>query len=148
MGLTHLDAGVIIGFLDGNDAHHGAATAALSDALDRGDSLFVAASALAECLVGPARQGAQQIEVVRTVLDRVPVSVVDLDAEIAVQAAVLRAAHRTLRLPDALVIATASTSAADRLISTDRKWPTAKKMKLSVNVDLIERSSSTGPSGF
>lgn len=137
MGLTHLDAGVIIGFLDGDDAHHTAARTVLSDALGRNDRLLMAASALAECLVGPARQGPEQIELFRSVIDRLPVSVVDLNTEIAIQAAVLRTAHRSLRLPDALVIATAANSGADRLITTDRKWPTAKKLKLAINIEQI-----------
>ena len=137
MGLTHLDAGVIIGFLDADDSHHDTAHAALSNALDHGDQLFMAASALAECLVGPARRSQQAIELVRTVIDRLPVSVVDLDTEIATRAATLRARHRTLKLPDALVIATATTSGADQLITTDRKWPTAKAMKLTVVIEQI-----------
>ncbi len=137
MGLTHLDAGVIIGFLDGDDAHHAAARTVLSEALGRNDRLSMAASAFAECLVGPARQGAKQIEIVSSVIDRLPVSVVDLNTEIAIQAAVLRSAHRSLRLPDALVIATAAHSGADRLISTDRRWPTAKKLKLAINIEYI-----------
>ena len=137
MGLIHLDAAVIIGLLDGDDAHHTGARSALSDALGRNDRLLIAASALAECLVGPARRGQKEIELVRRVIDRLPVSVVDLKTEIATQAAVLRAAHRSLRLPDALVIATAASSGADRLITTDRKWPTAKKMKLTVDIEQI-----------
>ncbi len=137
MGLIHLDAGVIIGFLDADDAHHVAARSTLSDSLRRGDHLAIAASALAECLVGPARRGPKAIELVRTVIDRLPASVVALDAEIATQAAVLRSRHRSLRLPDALVIATAANSGADRLITTDRKWPTAKAMKLAIVIEHI-----------
>ena len=135
MGLIHLDAGVIIGFLDGDDVHHNAARAALAGALENGDSLSIAASALAESLVGPARSGPPAVELVRAVIDRLPVWVVGLDEEIATQAAVLRARHRTLKLPDALVIATADISGADRLITTDRKWPTAKAMKLTVEIE-------------
>jgi predicted nucleic acid-binding protein len=55
----------------------------------------------------------------------------------ATQAAILRARHRLLRLPDALVVATAAVSGADRLITTDRKWPTAKAMKLTLAVEKI-----------
>ncbi len=134
MGLIHLDAGVIIGFLNGDDAHHGAALAALSDALDQNHQMQIAASALAECLVGPARNGTAAITVVHDMLGRLPVSVVHLDAEIATRAAVLRSRHRGLKLPDALVIATAAHTDADRLITTDRKWPTAKAMKLTVAI--------------
>ena len=137
MGLTHLDAGVIIAFLDGDDVHHDAARSALSTALDKADRLSVAASALAECLIGPARRSTKAVELVRTVIDRLPVSVVSLDEEIATRAAVLRARHRSLKLPDALVIATADHSSADRLITTDRKWPTAKAMKLKMSIEQI-----------
>ncbi len=64
-------------------------------------------------------------------------SVVHLDEEIATQAAMLRARHRSLKLPDALVIATAEHCNADRLITTDREWPTAKAMKLTVSIEQI-----------
>ena len=137
MGLTHVDAGVIIAFLDGDDIHHDAARSALSDALDNADRLSIAASALAECLVGPARRSMNAVQLVRTVIDRFPVSVVHLDEEIATQAAMLRARHRSLKLPDALIIATAEHSSAHRLITTDRQWPTAKGMKLTVSIELI-----------
>ncbi len=137
MGLTHLDAGVIIGFLDGDDAHHETSRTALSTALKQGDQLFIAASALAECLVGPARRSAKAVELVRTVIHRLPVAVVDLNEEIATQAAILRARHRALKLPDALVIATAATSGAGHLITTDRQWPTAKAMKLGLVIERL-----------
>ena len=137
MGLTHLDAGVIIAFLDANDSHHEAATSTLASALDQADRLSIAASAFAECLVGPAQRSTKAVELVRTAIGRLPATVVSLDDEIATRAAVLRARHRTLKLPDALVIATADTSAADRLITTDRKWPTAKAMKLTMSIEQI-----------
>jgi predicted nucleic acid-binding protein len=72
---------------------------------------------------------------VRTAIGRLPASVVLLDEEIATRAAVLCARHRTLKLPDALVIATAESIGADRLITTDRKWPTARAMKLAVAIE-------------
>jgi predicted nucleic acid-binding protein len=137
MGLTHLDAGVIIAFLDGADAHHDAARSVLSTALDNAERLSIAASALAECLVSPARRSTKAVELVRTVVDRLPVSVVHLDEEIATQAAMLCARHRSLKLPDALVIATAEHSSADRLITTDHKWPTAKVMKLTMSIERV-----------
>lgn len=134
MGLTHLDAGVVIGFLDRGDAHHQAARAALTDAIRAGDRLAMAASALAECLVGPARLGDAAINTVRDVVDRLPISIIPLDIEVATTAARLRASHRSLRLPDALVIATAIEGAADRLITTDRRWPTARALKLNTAI--------------
>jgi predicted nucleic acid-binding protein len=131
MGLIHLDAGVIIGFLDAHDAHHQSARTVLTDALDAGEELAMAASALAECLVAPARQGESQIRTVRDLVVRLPITVVPLDAEIATAAARLRAAHRSLRLPGALVIATAVEQAADHLVTTDRNWPSPKSLGLN-----------------
>ena len=137
MGLTHLDAGVIIAFLDADDVHHDAARSAIAGALENAERLSIAASALAECLVGPARRSPRAVEVVMSLLERLPVSVVDLDAGIAVRAADLRSRHRSLKLPDALVLATAEQSDADRLITTDRQWPTARALKLTVSIQQI-----------
>ena len=137
MALTHLDAGVIIGFLDADDAHHGTARAALARALEDRDQIAMAASALAECLVGPARQGDTSIQVVKDALNRLPVEIIDLNTEIATEAARLRSRHRSLRLPDALVIATAAVSDADQLVTTDQRWPTQQAMKLELKVKQI-----------
>ena len=137
MGLIHLDAGVLIGFLDARDAHHHEARTALAGALQAGDQLALASSAFAECLVGPARAGAAAVRTVRNLVDRLPIAVIPLDVEIAVAAARLRAAHRTLRLPDALVIATAIEGAADLLLTTDRRWPSARALKLPATLKHI-----------
>lgn len=134
MALIHLDAGVIIGFLDGNDAHHTAAHSMLTEALHNGDRFAMAASAFAECLVGPARRGDVEIRRVHDLFDRLPIAIVPLRAETALIAARLRAPQRTLRLPDALVIATAIDGAADELVTTDRKWPTAKALKIKTKI--------------
>jgi predicted nucleic acid-binding protein len=123
VALIHIDAGVLIGLLDAGDAHHAAARAVIAEALDRGDRLAMAASAFAECLVGPARRGSDAVDVVQDLRQRLPLELVDLDVVIATAAAHLRARHRTLRLPDALVVATATVGHADRLVTTDRRWP-------------------------
>lgn len=137
MGLTVLDAGVIIAFLDANDAHHAEAQAALGDARSRNDRLVLPASALAEILVGPSRNGATAVAAVRDLVDRVPIAVEPLDAEIAVAAAAIRARHRSLKLPDALVIATARHLDADHLITTDRAWPSRSKLRLRASISEI-----------
>jgi len=46
-----------------------------------------------------------------------------ISAQIAERAAVLRAAHRGLRLPDALVIATGDALDAMTVLTADRTWP-------------------------
>jgi predicted nucleic acid-binding protein len=63
--------------------------------------------------------------------------IVGLDAEIATAAARLRARHRSLRLPDALVIATASVRRADRLVTTDRRWPTTEALGPTATIRVI-----------
>lgn len=137
MGLTVIDAGVIIGFLDANDSHHLEAHAALDDARSRNDRLVLPASAFAEVLVGPSRRGPAAVAAVRGLVERVPIDVEPLDLEIAMLAAAVRARHRSIKLPDALVIATASQIDADHLITTDRKWPPRSTLKLRASISEI-----------
>ena len=134
MALIHLDAGVLIGFLDAEDVHHRSARSAIAEAVDRADNLEMAASALAECLVGPARRGDEAVDLVRDLRKRLPIAIVPLDVDIATAAARLRARHRSLRLPDALVIATAAVGGADQLVTTDRRWPHAKALGLAATL--------------
>jgi predicted nucleic acid-binding protein len=126
MGLTVLDAGVIIAVLDGADVHHAAARKAVSEAVERGELLAVPASVYAECLVGPARRGRQAMRKVDRFLADLPAEVEPITRQLASRAAELRARHgQRLRLPDALVLATALHLGADRVITTDRRWPRA-----------------------
>jgi predicted nucleic acid-binding protein len=130
VGLTVLDAGVLIAVLDRTDAHHEAATAALRSELDSGSTLVVPASAYAEVVVGPARRGAAAIATVDAFLDALPATIEPLSRPIAATAARVRARRairsdrgRGVRLPDALVIATALAIEADVILTTDRGWP-------------------------
>lgn len=126
MGLTILDAGVIIGVLDARDAHHEAARSALAAALERGDQLAVPASAFAECLVAPARRGREAMRVIDEFLSDLPAEVEPITRQVASRAAQLRATHANrLRLRDALVIATALHLKAERVLTTDADWPDA-----------------------
>jgi len=132
MGLTVIDAGVLIGFLDAADGHNEASLQAFGDARDRQDRVVIAASAFAEALVAPSRAGADAVADVRGFVDHFPVEVVPLDEEIAVVAAGLRGQHAgKLKLPDALVVATAMHLGADVVVTTDRGWPTRKALGLT-----------------
>jgi predicted nucleic acid-binding protein len=123
MGLTILDAGVIIGVLDASDAHHGAAQTATRAALERGDVL-VPASAYAEALVGPARHGRIAMRRVDSYLADLAAEVEPITRQVAARAASLRARHGpALRLPDALVLGTALHLGAERVLTTDARWP-------------------------
>jgi predicted nucleic acid-binding protein len=133
VGLTVLDAGVLIAVLDATDAHHVSARRALAAAVARGDRLVVPASAYAELLVGPLRAGGDRGNVVDDFLDALPATIAPADREVARRAAELRAQHgNRLRLPDALVVATALVLGAARVMATDARWP-----EVGVAVDVI-----------
>jgi predicted nucleic acid-binding protein len=124
MALTILDAGVIIAILDSGDAHHAAAREAVTGALSRGEDLAIPVSAYAEVLVGPYRQSDKAAATVDAFLAALPARVEPATREIAAAAARLRAQHGTrLRLPDALVVATAVELQAAHLLTTDAAWP-------------------------
>jgi predicted nucleic acid-binding protein len=124
VGLTVLDAGVVVAVLDADDAHHHAAREALRHALDHGEQLVLPASAYAETMVGPQRGGRDAATTVDAFIDSLPATVEPATRGIARAAAALRARHgRSLRLPDALVLATAEVLGADRVLTTDAGWP-------------------------
>lgn len=137
MGLTVLDAGVVIAGLDADDAHHAAAADALGAARDRGDSFVLPASAYAEILVRPAGRGPATVARVDATLDAMAISITDADREIARRAATLRARRPNLRLPDALVIATAVELDADHLLTTDRRWKTLRRLGLRGRLTVV-----------
>jgi predicted nucleic acid-binding protein len=93
VALIHLDAGVLIGFLDAQDVHHPAAREVVTSAMDGPDRLAMAASALAESLVAPARRGEDAVGVIHDLLHRLPVEIVPLEVDVATAAARLRARH-------------------------------------------------------
>jgi predicted nucleic acid-binding protein len=120
MGVTVVDAGVVIAFLDERDVHHAAARAGLDEARDRGDLIVLPASAYSETLVSASRAGDAAVRIVDALVDGLPMTVEAIGRAIAGSAAGLRAHHgRGLRLPDALVLATAQVLGADRVLTTD-----------------------------
>jgi predicted nucleic acid-binding protein len=124
VGLTVVDAGVVIAVLDASDVHHAAASLALARARDRGDELVLPVSAYAECLVSPSRRGSRAVVTVDRFLDALPARIEPASRAIGAMAASLRGTHGpTLRLPDALVVATALVLGADHVITTDGRWP-------------------------
>jgi predicted nucleic acid-binding protein len=133
VALTVLDAGGVIAILDASDTHHVAAVAAVMSAIERGDDLVLPASAYAEILVAPHRRGDEAVATVDAFVDAVPARVEPATRSIAAIAAELRARHGPkLRLPDALVVATALALGAERVITTDARWP-----RLPVPVEVI-----------
>ena len=100
-----LDASVLIGLLDTADTHHAQALQDTEAADRTGRPLLVPASAYSEALVAFAR--ANRIKDAREAIAAMGFAVVPLTAAIAERAAELRARHERLRLPDAIVLASA-----------------------------------------
>lgn len=124
MGLTVVDAGIIIGVLDARDPHHGACVESLSAVVNDGDAIAIPASAYAEALVGPARREPAARRRLDEFLADLAAEVEPITRQAAARAAELRATHGArLKLPDALVVAVALHLDADRILTTDRRWP-------------------------
>lgn len=118
MGAVALDANAAIGLLDPRAAHHARATERLAAHYARLSRILLPASAYAELMVHPLRAGtAANVE---AFVDRPEVEVVAIDRGLARAAAQLRADHGTLRLGDALVLATALVRDAELLTFDER----------------------------
>jgi predicted nucleic acid-binding protein len=113
-----LDASVLIGLLDTADSHHDCAIDDVEAADRNGQQLLLPASAYSETLVAFAR--ARRLDEARQAIAAMGITVVSLTDTIAERAAELRARHDRLRLPDAIVLATAQ-ELGGRLLSYDRR---------------------------
>jgi predicted nucleic acid-binding protein len=132
VALVVLDASVVIAFLDPDDALHGPAVEAVVE--HRRDALVLPAPALAEILVAPYRRGAEAVAAVEAFLLDLGLRIEPTTPAIARSAAKLRSESRSLRLPDAFVLATADELDADRVLTGDESW-----VSISKRVALIHR---------
>lgn len=130
MALVVLDASVVIAFLDPDDALHGPAVEALTE--HQHDELLIPASVYAEILVGPHRKGAEAVAEVEAFLADFAVRIETLRPTTARAAAKLRSESRSLRLPDAFVLALADEVKADSVLTGDESW-----VPISGHVSLI-----------
>ncbi|MGH3656316.1 MAG: type II toxin-antitoxin system VapC family toxin, partial [Micromonosporaceae bacterium] len=92
-----------------------------------GDEFILPATVLAEALVSTARQRPGRVDAVRDHLDVMFGPVRPVGEDVAVRAARLRAKHRSLRLPDALVIAVGLVDDADVILTSDKRWVTVDR---------------------
>lgn len=83
---------------------------------------MISAVTVAELLVRPSATGLPQALAVQTALRKFPyLRIDDFGLDLAVEAARVRALTR-LKLPDAMVIATALASGVDALVHADDEW--------------------------
>jgi predicted nucleic acid-binding protein len=114
-----LDSGVAVGFLDRDDALHDAAVAAIRD-LVREQRLLASVVTYAEVLTG-ARLGHHDEGRVAGFFTALMSAVLPVDVAVADRAADLRAGFKALRMPDALILATADLEEDVELIVTGDK---------------------------
>lgn len=129
MALVVLDASVVIGFRDPEDALHEASVAAVSHY--RTDQFLIPVTVYAEILVGPFRAGPRAVDALDAFVQELPVQVDGITTEMARAAARLRS-RTGVRLPDALVIAFTEAKRADVVLTGDARW-----RKLSRRVRLV-----------
>jgi predicted nucleic acid-binding protein len=134
--LILLDSTVIVGFLDGDDALHEVAVAKLKEVFGR-TSLVASTVSYAEVMTGVAR-GHHPKQQVERFFDVVVTDLLAVDRPVAARAATLRGKRVSLRMPDALILATADVhSEVDTVLCADADWPKVKG--LSCKVELLTR---------
>jgi predicted nucleic acid-binding protein len=120
VALVVLDASAIIAFLDPDDALHDAAVDALAE--HQHDELLIPLTVYAEILVAPYRKGAEAVAEVEAFVRDFAIRIETMTPAIARAAAQLRSQTRSLRLPDALVLATADELEAETVLTGDESW--------------------------
>ena len=101
-----LDSSAIVGFLDRGDAFHASADRRIREALEADQNLCASVVSLAELLTG-AKLGHHDESIVRGFFDDLVSEILPVDRAVAERAAELRASQRSLRMPDALILASA-----------------------------------------
>jgi predicted nucleic acid-binding protein len=129
-----LDSDVVIGFLDRQDALHDAADAAVRE-FARGKRLVASVVTYAEVMTG-ARLGHHNEDDVAGFFRGLLSAVLPVDVAVADMAADLQSRFKSLRMPDALILATAETDPAVDLIVTGGEQLT-KVSGLRVEVRLL-----------
>jgi predicted nucleic acid-binding protein len=134
-----LDSNAVIGFLDEDDALHRAADAKIRELLGR-ERLIVSVVTYAEVLTG-AKLGPHSEEHVSAFFADLISEVIAVDVPVAEQAADFRARLESLRMPDALILATAEVDPdVDLVVSGDERATTLPG--LSFGVALLQPSDT------
>jgi predicted nucleic acid-binding protein len=128
-----LDSDVVVGFLDRQDALHDAADAAVRE-LVHGQRLLASVVTYAEVLTG-ARLGHHNEEGVLGFFRGLLSGVLPVDVAVADAAADLRSRFKSLRMPDALILATAEMDPdVDLILTGDRKLARVSGLRVGVRL--------------
>jgi predicted nucleic acid-binding protein len=138
VGLILLDSTAIVGFLDADDALHEAAVARIRKSVGS-QPLLASVISYAEVMTGVSL-GHHSEEAVSGFFDVLISDLLPVDRAVAARAARLRGARRSLRMPDALILATADLNdGIDTVLCGDGDWPKVKG--LACRVELLGAGS-------
>jgi predicted nucleic acid-binding protein len=128
-----LDSAAVIAFLDRDDALHRAADAAIRK-LIVAHRFYASAVTFSEVLVG-AHLAHQDEEVVRGFFDDLVAEILPIDKATAERAARLRADHKALRMPDALILAAADAHPdVDVILTGDADFKSVRGLSCRVSL--------------
>lgn len=128
-----LDSAAVVAFLDRDDALHTAADAAIRRLVVE-HRFFASAVTFTEVLTGAHLQHHDE-EVVRAFFDDLIAEVLPVEAATAGRAARLRADHKALRMPDALILAAADGHPdVDVILTGDAGFKTVRGLSCRVNL--------------
>jgi predicted nucleic acid-binding protein len=120
-----LDSAAIVAFLDGDDALHVAAETAIRELMPR-HQLYASAVTFSEVLTGAFRSNHDE-EVVRGFFAELIGEILPVGEATAERAARLRADRKSLRMPDALIIATADAHPeVDAILTGDAQFKSVR----------------------
>jgi predicted nucleic acid-binding protein len=134
-----LDSVSIVAFLDGSNVFHTVADNAVSHAA-RSGRLLASVVSFAELLTG-VELGHHDEGVVRGFFAQLIDEVLPVDTDVAERAAALRGQRKSLRMPDALILATADLH-AQRVITADHQWPT---LTTACAIEVMATTGDAGP---
>ena len=130
-----LDSTIVVGFLDADDALHEIAVSRLR-AIVGSHPLAASVISYAELMTGVSL-GHHSHERVDRFFDALVKDLLPVDRKVATRAATLRGKRISLRMPDALILATADLHEdIDTIVCADDDWPKVKG--LSCKVELLK----------
>jgi predicted nucleic acid-binding protein len=138
VGLILLDSTVIVGFLDADDALHEVTAARLKEII-ASNPLAASVVSYAEVMTGVSL-GHHSREKVDGFFDALIKDLLPIDRPVAARAATLRGEHMSLRMPDALILATADLhDEIETVLCADGAW--SKVGELNCQVELLKPSA-------
>jgi predicted nucleic acid-binding protein len=133
VGLILLDSTVIVGFLDADDALHEVTASRLREIVPA-QPLVTSAISYAEVITGVSL-GHHPQKSVDGFFRSLVREILPADAPVAARAGALRGRYPALRMPDALILATADLNPdIDTVLCGDRDWPKVKGLDCRVEL--------------